>query len=428
MKKHLLVSLLALTAVLVFAMAGCTSTAGSTAADTEGATASSGKTIVYWSMWEATEPQGIAIQEAIDAFTADTGIAVEVEFKGRTGIREGLQPALDANAGIDMFDEDIDRVNSTWGDYLMDLEDLVAENDYEATANAGLMQACRDVAGGTLKSIPYQPFVFAYFYNPDIFAAAGVESVPTTWDEFLTVCEKVKAAGYIPLTSDDAYINCTFGYHLARLAGEDTVLDVVTNGTWAETPEVLQTAQAFEELATKGYFSPNIGSNIWPNGQNTEFALGEVAMYLNGSWLPNEIRSLAGEDFVWGCFSYPAVEGGTDDVTYANFSSQVFGISKDSENAEEAFQLIEYITKGTYDLRLSELSLGIPADSTNTEWPAQMANVKPVMDSVMNRYTWAAGAESNADITPILKENFMKLCAGTITAQEFVDAMENASN
>ena len=87
--------------------------------------AADGSGLVYWSMWEATEPQGQAIQAAVDKFTADTGIAVDLQFKGRTGIREGLQPALDAGTNIDMFDEDIDRVNTTWGQYLMDLEDLV---------------------------------------------------------------------------------------------------------------------------------------------------------------------------------------------------------------------------------------------------------------------------------------------------------------
>ena len=114
------------------------------------APAGDGSGLVYWSMWEATEPQGQAIQAAVDKFTADTGIAVDLQFKGRTGIREGLQPALDAGTNIDLFDEDIDRVNTTWGQYLMDLEDLAKSANYEATANAGLIAACRDVGGGTL--------------------------------------------------------------------------------------------------------------------------------------------------------------------------------------------------------------------------------------------------------------------------------------
>lgn len=153
--------------------------AGSEAAKAD-ASAQSGDGLVYWSMWEATEPQGQALKEAIDAFTKDTGIAVDVQFKGRTGIREGLQPALDAGTNIDLFDEDIDRVNKTWSAYLLDLEELAKANDYEKTANAGLIAACREVGGGTLKSIPYQPNVFAFFYNKAIFDEAGIKEVPKT--------------------------------------------------------------------------------------------------------------------------------------------------------------------------------------------------------------------------------------------------------
>ena len=138
-------------------------------AGTEAPAESSGDALVYWSMWDAAEPQAQALSQSIEAFTQETGIAVDVQFKGRTGIREGLQPALDAGTNIDLFDEDIDRVNTTWGSYLLDLEELAKANDYESTANAGLMAACREVGGGTLKSIPYQPNVFAYFYNMDIF-------------------------------------------------------------------------------------------------------------------------------------------------------------------------------------------------------------------------------------------------------------------
>ncbi len=99
--------------------------ADTTAAADAQAPAGDGTGLVYWSMWESTEPQGQVIKEAVDKFSADTGVAVDVQFKGRTGIREGLQPALDAGTNIDLFDEDIDRVNTTWGAYLMDLEELV---------------------------------------------------------------------------------------------------------------------------------------------------------------------------------------------------------------------------------------------------------------------------------------------------------------
>lgn len=428
MKKRILSVLLcaAMVATMVVGCGGKKSEGGS-----EGGSADK---LVYWSMWEATEPQGQAIQEAIDAYTEKTGVEVDVQFKGRTGIREGLESALQNGTNIDMFDEDIDRVNGTWGKYLMDLETLAADNDYEATANAGLIAACREVGGGTLKSIPYQPNVFAFFYNVDLFDKAGIKEVPKTWDEFLAVCQKLKDAGITPLTMDDAYATCVIGYHLGRYVGEEGVKKIVNEGLW-DDPAVLQMAKDIEELASKGYYSENVGKNVWPQGQNVELAGGKVAMYLNGSWLPNEVKDTAGPDFKWGCFAYPAlnecetnIEGAAATGTESNnFGAQVFGINKDSKMSKEAFELITFITKGEYDQKLAEASIGIPADTTNTEWPALVSCAKPVIENSTVRFSWAVGVESNGNMTPAIKENFIKLMAGTIDADGFVSAMQAAA-
>ena len=439
MKKRIL-SLLMSVAMVATLLAGCGggSDAGSNAGNNAGTEtaggAESSDTLVYWSMWEATEPQGQAIQAAVDAYTAETGVKVDLQFKGRTGIREGLQPALDAGTKIDMFDEDIDRVNSAWGKYLMDLEALAAAGNYEETANAGLMAACREAAGGTLKSIPYQPNVFGFFYNVDLFEQAGITAAPTTWAELLDCCAKLKAAGITPMTMDDAYATCVIGYHLGRLVGEEGVRKIVSEGLW-DDPAVLKMAQDIETLASNGYYSEYVGSNVWPMGQNVELAGGQVAMYLNGSWLPNEVKDTAGENFRWGCFAYPALDACETNIEGAvatgtesnNFGAQVYAINKDSTMAEEAFALITKITKGEYDAKLAEMSIGIPADTTNTEWPALVSCAKPVMESSTVRYTWAVGVETNADMTPVIKENIIKLMAGTLDAEGFVQAMLDAS-
>ena len=414
--KKIIAMLLAL--IMAMSLVACGNGGGGADADA--------KTVVYWSMWESTEPQGQAIAAAVENFTKETGIKVDLQFKGRTGIREGLQPALDAGQVIDVFDEDIDRINTTFAPYLLDLEELAAKYDYEKTAIAGLIGACREVGGGKLMSVPYQPNVFNFFYNAKIFAEVGV-SAPTTWAELLDVCAKIKAAGYTPITCDDAYITCMIGYHLGRLVGEDGVRDIVMNGKW-DDPAVVQFAKEYEELASLGYFSANVESNVWPNGQNVELAGGSAAMYLNGSWLPNEVKGITGEDFEWGCFSYPTVENGTVGLEAANYGAQVYAINAKTEVADEAFQLINYLTKGAADQNLSTMSVGIPADTTNTEWPALMAGVKPVMEATTLRWSWAVGVESNNDITPAIKENTLKLCGGSITADEFIANMLAAAS
>lgn len=212
---------------------------------------------------------------------------------------------------------------------------------------------------------------------------------------------------------------------MSRINGYEGTSDIVKNNKW-DDPSVLATAEAYGDFAAKGYFSESIASNVFPAGQNQELAMGTAAMYLNGSWLPNEVKNMAGDDFRWGCFSYPAVEGGKDGTEASNFGAQVLAVNKNSQNPEAAFQLITYITKGEFDKKLSEESMGIPADTTNAEWPAQLTDVKPVLDSFTIRYPWAAGAEDNVDMTPIIKENMMKLCSGSITAGQFVENLKAA--
>ena len=110
------------------------------------------KTVVYWSVWESTEPQGQAIAATVENFTKETGIKVDLQFKGRTGIREGLQPALDAGQVIDVFDEDIDRINTTFAPYLLDLEELASLGYFSANIESNVWPNGQNVelAGGSI--------------------------------------------------------------------------------------------------------------------------------------------------------------------------------------------------------------------------------------------------------------------------------------
>ena len=430
MKKKI-VSVLLCAAMVATMAVGC---GGKSDSSDSGSGKASDDTLVYWAMWSEEEPQAKVIKEAVEKYTEDTGVKVDLEFKGRQGQREGLQPALDAKQHIDLFDEDVNRVNGSWGDYIMDLEDLA--KDYEAEhANATLFQIARNAAGGTLKSIPYQPSIFGFFYNKTLFAKAGVDAIPKTWEELDAVCAKLKDAGITPITADDAYATSLMGYHLGRYLGQDGVKALVNDPAvedaeavnW-DNEKVLQAAKDIEDFAKKGYFSENIASNVYPAGQNQEFAPGEAAIVICGSWLPNEVKGTVSEDMEWGYFNYPAVNGGTDDATANNIANQVFAINKDSKLSKEAFELITYITTGDFDKKMTEEALCIPTDKANADaWPAELAEVKPEFDATTTFYDWAVGVENNADVTPAIKENTIKLMGGSITADEFVKACAKAA-
>ena len=194
MKKKIVSALLCV-AMAASLVVGCGSKSGSDSGSSKG-----GDKLVYWAMWSEDEPQAKVIKEAISKYEKDTGVKVDVQFKGRTGQREGLEPALSAKQQIDLFDEDVNRVNGSWGKYLLDLEDMA--KDYESEhGNETLFKIARNAYGqthdgdDTLHSIPYQPSIFGFFYNKTLFTKAGIESVPTTWEELDAACAKLKEAG-----------------------------------------------------------------------------------------------------------------------------------------------------------------------------------------------------------------------------------------
>ncbi len=427
MKKKKLISLLLATTMTATLFAGCGADdsekqSGSKEENVEKEETAGQDELVYWSMWEEAEAQGQVIKQAVEKFNETSDVKLVVEFKGRAGIRDGLEPALEAGKHIDLFDEFEQSVNTIWAKYCYELDDLVEETGYAEAANPAMLDSFRELAGGKLVSIPYQPFVQAFFYNQSIFEEAGVKEVPKTWDEFLDTCEKIKKAGYIPLTTDDAYALWAFGTHVGRLIGDEKVIDMVNNKKWDE-PGLLKAAQDYQELAEKGYFSENIESNVFPAGQNTEFGLGEVAMYFDGSWVPNEVKDITGDDFKWGTFAYPAVDDGVNGPETINFAAQAMAINKDCKHPEEAFQFIQLLTQGEFDSILAKESLGIPASVKTEEWPEQLSEVKDIMDHATGKIAGAGGIEYNMDVIPALKENVLKLCGGSITAEEFIANM-----
>ena len=405
------------TVLLVLSLAGCGG--GKKAAESKAE-------LVFWTMWNEAEPQGQVISQAAEAFTKETGIKIDINYNGRD-IRQTLQPALEAGTTIDLFDEDVDRVNTAWSIFLANLDPYVGK-DYPTTGgkpfntvvSKTLMDLVKERGGGSVKSIPYQPFIFAVMYNKDLFNQAGITGIPKTWDEQLAACAKLKAIGIPAYTMDDAYIAPLFGYTIARLVGIDAAGKMAANNDFSD-PSVLRAAQLWENMIKSGYVHPNSAGNVYPTGQVNEFSQGKAAMYLNGTWLPNEIKGTA-PNMNWGTYAYPNIDSAGDGIEANNFGAQCFGINKNSKFPEEAFQFIVTMTTGKWDEALAQESLGVPM-GTNATWPKQLADAKAVLDATNKRIPWAANMQDDSNINAKITENFTRMITGSMNAQQFADAM-----
>src|SRR5690606_19505800 len=93
-----------------------------------------------------------------------------------------------------------------------DLTDAGIFTDVSDDKNLELVQPAytqmlQDISGKEeIYAIPFVTNAVGVIYNKDIFDEQGLE-VPTTWDEFIEVAEKVKAEGQIPFyhTYKDAW-------------------------------------------------------------------------------------------------------------------------------------------------------------------------------------------------------------------------------
>lgn len=385
------------------------------------------KNLVYWSMWNETETQAMVLKDAIKEFENENpGVKVDIQWNGRE-IRKTLQPALDAGTQIDMWDEGVELLTRSWQDYAVNL-DPYFEKSYPSTNGKAFKEtiigSLQDLASdlstdGSIYAVPYQPFVVVSFYNRDHFDKAGITKTPETWAEFLETCDKLQAAGFTPVTIDDAYMDLPLGMHLNRVYGDSNkVVELVKDrsGKLWDDPKVLQAAKDFEALAP--YMSPQTEGNKWPAGQQ-EVATDQVSIYItNGTWLPNEVMGTTGPDFRWGQFPYPAATNSAS-VTGGIYGAQGFSINNKCAYPDEAFALIAHLTTGKWDKELSAKTYGAPMD-TSMPWPVQIEECESVFASLDTYIPWSGGLAEDSDAFPIIVAEFTSLISGKITAEQFI--------
>lgn len=391
------------------------------------AMAQTSQSIVYWAQWSETETQAEVIKESIARFEADhPEFTVEVNWAGRE-VRDILKTSLDSGIKIDLVEGGFDVLpGSRIGDeYFLNLDSYMANSDLEQNLLASMREFALGLsADGSWYYLPVQPFIGSVFYNKDIFDEAGV-TPPTTWAEFLEVCQKIKDAGYDPLTVDDAYVSMLYTHYLGLLKGADWVTELMTDKTganWSD-PAILQMAKAYEELAAKGYFSSTVGSNVFPSAQNGELAIGTAAMYFNGSWLPNEVAPVTGPDFRWGIMFYPGVENAINEYTTLMNGCQVYAVPRNTDVPEGAFMLLEYLLDAQSQQALVDKAQTLPSID-GVQLPASLADASALMAQATGAFQWNVAKTSDSEITTLVNDAFSRLIAGKLSADDFVAEMQ----
>ena len=298
-------------------------------------------------------------QEVCDAFTAQTGIQVELTLERNledvigASMQGGDYPdvihlATGREAGLtEQFIKDKNIADIT------DVLSMTIPGE-DVTVGDKLAAGFTDTAltnpygdGKTyLAPMFYSPC--GLFYNAGLFEEKGWE-VPTTWDEMWELGDKAAAEGISLFTYPTTGYFDTFLYALMYTVGGPEFFNEATTyaeGVW-DTPEAQQCFDIISKLAS--YTNPitPAQANDQDFTMNQQLVLDNKALFMpNGTWIVGEMAEAPrAEGFQWGMTALPAATEGGDRYSYTWFEQA--WIPAGAQNIDAAKQFLAFLYSDT---------------------------------------------------------------------------------
>ena len=241
---------------------------------------------------------------------------------------------------------------------------------------------------GRTSVLPYSVMAASVIYNKKIFADNDIQ-VPETWDDFIAVCDKLKAAGITPIysTFKDAWTvsQGLFDYTVGgmvdvaafyeQLRKEGT--DVGPSSSVSFTKDLSEPVSRMEMLAQK-YTNQDAASRGYGDG-NLAFSKGEGAMYFQGPWSLGEIAK-SGPDLELGTFPLPMTDNPDERKVRVNIDLAAW-IPEDSTHKDAARTFLTYLFQPDVmnEYNKAQLGYGTTTDAAPVTDP-RIVGMKPYFE------------------------------------------------
>ena len=227
--------------------------------------------------------------------------------------------------------------------YFVDSDILADVSDYEGLkkikpAYVDILEGLEFVPTEGTFGVPYVANAAGVLYNREMFKEHGWE-IPETWDEFMTLCEDIKAAGIQPLYfgfKDTWTCLAPWNALAVDLAPAD-VCKQVNRGETTFTEEYREISEKMLEMLAYGQDGP------FAYGYNdacTAFANGESAMYTIGSYAVPQIKSV-NPDMDIDSFVMPGSDDKDGNILNSGVDLQ-FCVTKECKNKEAAYEVLDF--------------------------------------------------------------------------------------
>ncbi len=250
------------------------------------------------------------------------------------------------------------------------------------------------------------------FWNEELFAQAGIESFPETWEEFWECCEKLAAAGITPIA-----------LHTEGTAWAPMLLATAKISTSADGleflktlyPETYQTAVGTDLAETLlQLFSYTTDDALYVDFDvaYTNFFSGEAAMLANGYWMIEQIPEEMADCIRFSSFPENTLIASPETFGWAIISSY------SEEEKEAALAFLKFRT--AYNLAEKETLFSTEADSKAlADYLEAYTNAEQIIPNYQVKWNSILQEETLGNYLPLLIQ-------GEISVEDFLTAADES--
>ena len=284
---------------------------------------------------------------------------------------------------------------------------------------------------GETSVLPFSVAAEGVIYNVDLFDKVCVSAVPTTWSEFIAVCEKFKSANITPVyqtygdtwTTQQGLFDYTVGGMIdvaafyRQLNAEGTSLGPDS----AVSFEKDFTAPCQKMLSLTPYFNGNPIAEHYADG-NLAFASGQAGMYMQGPWAVGEVLAI-NPKLKMGTFPLPATDDASQTKCRVNLDLAIWlPRSQSSSQRAAALQFLDYLMQPDIVNAYNQANL---AFSPLMNAPPQKSPIVAGLNPYVSSGRFYQGAGTYVPIT-IPVGNFIQEMMLTGSVSGFTSSMDGA--
>ncbi|AQS46315.1 extracellular solute-binding protein [Bacillus velezensis] len=398
----------------------------SAAACSSQSSSSDGKvTLKFFHRWPK-EPEKSYFEEAVKEFeAAHPDIHIQTEAVLNDSYKDKVKVMLGTTSPPDIFFSWSDRFAYKFikGDKALDLSSYY-QQDKDWSSQLVQSQIKPFTHDGKQYGVPWQMDAKSFFYNKDIFNTLHLKP-PATWDELITVCEKLKENGYIPIsfgTKAPWTISHYIGTLNQRMVDEKTRAKDYSPETGEFTDEgYVKALEKLQELLP--YFTKHVNS-VDHEYVRQQFTSGKAAMIYAET---AEIKLV--EPVNLGLFPFPKISGEKGSPRALTGSPEGFMISSKTKHPKEAMEFLQFLTsKKMGEKLIKDVGKYSAVQGTATENNSTPIQREAVQD-IIRAETMVPWFDMDVDveIADVYAAGVQQMLGGTMTPREVMNSVQKAA-